>query len=315
MLGHCKKDHYLFDRDENNQHSNIWHAPIITCKYFELIIVFRPIACRSFIFLSWQIAVHHVGELIFRNVALNEMAPLTNGVVPSTPILWRQGGRSVTYRQKQTGHKRKAPNPRAVRKLIWFPIRECNDRASEGKKRKKIRWYGWGTKKPGNGTKKTLSKTGPRPLRISDLLANEKTFQLSMFFLRCVFSRCNKLNVTHIPGARFSITLCFPPVSTVRRLLSTPRLYAHAAGIPGRLHFYPPALRVLLSKKIFFSSTLAKFCPVTSFRLWRVFGRRYCFFMPRKYLCTIWILVKILFVNSSTRPILDQYPLTNIWIS
>lgn len=114
------------------------------------------------------------------------------------------------------------------------------------KKRKKRK------KNAGDKTKKTLSKTGPRSLRISDLPANEKTFQLSMFFLRRVFSRCNKLNVTHIPGARFSITLCFPPVSTVRRLLSTPRLYARA-GIPGRLHFYPPALRCpSLEKKIFF---------------------------------------------------------------
>lgn len=107
----------------------------------------------------------------------------------------------------------------------------------------------------GNRTKKTLSKTGPGSLRISDLPANEKTFQLSMFFLRRVFSRCNKLNVTHIPGARFSITLCFPPVSTVRRLLSIPRLYARAA-IPGRLHFYPTALRCpSLEKNFFFINT------------------------------------------------------------
>lgn len=139
------------------------------------------------------------------------------------------------------------------------------ERARGKKKRKKIRWYGWGTKKlKGDGgrnrTKKTLSKTGPRSLRISDLPANEKTFQLSMFFLRRVFSRCNKLNVTHIPGARFSITLCFPPVSTVRRLLSTPRLYARA-GIPGRLHFYPPALRCPSLEKNFFSINTSEILP------------------------------------------------------
>lgn len=69
------------------------------------------------------------------------------------------------------------------------------------------------------------------------LPANEKTFQLSMFFLHRVFSRCNKLNVTHIPGARFSITLCFPPVSTVRRLLSRAQ-----ASTSGRLHFHSPPL-------------------------------------------------------------------------
>lgn len=126
------------------------------------------------------------------------------------------------------------------------------ERAREKEKENSMVWMR-DKKKTGNGTKKTLSKTGPRPLRISDLPANEKTFQLSMFFLRRVFSRCNKLNVTHIPGARFSITLCFPPVSTVRRLLSTPRLYARAAGIPGRLHFYPPALRCPSLEKNFFS--------------------------------------------------------------
>lgn len=134
------------------------------------------------------------------------------------------------------------------------------ERAGEKEKENSMVWLR--DKKMGDRTKKTLSKTGPRSLRISDLPANEKTFQLSMFFLRSVFSRCNKLNVTHIPGARFSITLCFPPVSTVRRLLSTPRLYARAA-IPGRLHFYPTALRCPSLEKNFFSSTLAKFCPVT----------------------------------------------------
>lgn len=126
------------------------------------------------------------------------------------------------------------------------------DREREGEG---IRCYGWGIKK-GDGTKKTLSKTGPGSLRISGLCAhaNEKTFQLSMFFLRRVFSRCNKLNVTHIPGARFSITLCFPPVSTVRRLLSTPRERARA-GMPGRLHFYPVLYTLsssLEKKKCFF---------------------------------------------------------------
>lgn len=150
-------------------------------------------------------------------------------------------------------------------------------RAREKKRERKFDGMDEGQKNPGDRTKKTLSKTGPRSLRISDLPANEKTFQLSMFFLRRVFSRCNKLNVTHIPGARFSITLCFPPVSTVRRLLST--------TIPARARGYYLAecisilLRyvVLLSKKIFFPSTLAKFCPVT-LRLWRVFGRRYFFY-------------------------------------
>jgi len=93
-----------------------------------------------------------------------------------------------------------------------------------------------------------------------NLPANEKTFQLSMFFLRRVFSRCNKLNVTHIPGARFSITLCFPPVSTVRRLLSTPRLYARA-GIPGRLHFYPPVLCCPSLGKNFFFINTSKILP------------------------------------------------------
>lgn len=118
----------------------------------------------------------------------------------------------------------------------------------------------WMRDKKGDGTKKTLSKTGPGSLRISGLCAraNEKTFQLSMFFLRRVFSRCNKLNVTHIPGARFSITLCFPPVSTVRRLFSTPRERARA-DMPGRLHFYPVLYTLSSSlekkKKFFFINT------------------------------------------------------------
>jgi len=152
-----------------------------------------------------------------------------------------------------------------------------------------------GQKKTGNRTKKTLSKTGPRSLRISDLPANEKTFQLSMFFLRRVFSRCNKLNVTHIPGARFSITLCFPPVSTVRRLLSTPRLYPRArarAAIPGRLHFYPLALRCPSLEKNFFSSTLAKFCPVT-LRLSRGFGQQYFVPLRVENIFTQSVLVKM----------------------
>lgn len=88
------------------------------------------------------------------------------------------------------------------------------------------------TKKGWN--EKNLIENGPGVVaHLSGLPANEKTFQLSMFFLHRVFSRCNKLNVTHIPGARFSITLCFPPVSTVRRLLSRAR-----AGTSGRLHFH-----------------------------------------------------------------------------
>lgn len=86
---------------------------------------------------------------------------------------------------------------------------------------------------------KNLIENGPGVVAhlSAGLPANEKTFQLSMFFLHRVFSRCNKLNVTHIPGARFSITLCFPPVSTVRRLLSRAQ-----AGTSGRLHFHSPPL-------------------------------------------------------------------------
>lgn len=86
---------------------------------------------------------------------------------------------------------------------------------------------------------KNLIENGPGVVAhlSAGLPANEKTFQLSMFFLHRVFSRCNKLNVTHIPGARFSITLCFPPVSTVRRLLSRAQ-----ASTSGRLHFHSPPL-------------------------------------------------------------------------
>lgn len=124
------------------------------------------------------------------------------------------------------------------------------ERALEKEKENSMVWMR--DKKTGNRTKKTLSKTGPRSLRISDLPANEKTFQLSMFFLRRVFSRCNKLNVTHIPGARFSITLCFPPVSTVRRLLSTPRLYPRARLYLADCISILLRYVVLLSKKIFF---------------------------------------------------------------
>lgn len=89
---------------------------------------------------------------------------------------------------------------------------------------------------------------------------NEKTFQLSTFFLRRVFSRCNKLNVTHIPGACFSITLCFPPVSTTRRLLASD--CAH-----GRLHFHSPFARCVsfseTKKEIIFLTPL-KFLVTTS---------------------------------------------------
>lgn len=116
--------------------------------------------------------------------------------------------------------------------------------------------------------KKTLSGSGPGIVaHLRSARANGKTFQLSMFFLRRVFSRCNKLNVTHIPGARFSITLCFPPVFMVRRLLSALPARACARGYAWQIAFLSRALYVVLysrgKKKNFFSSTLAKFCVVT----------------------------------------------------
>lgn len=119
--------------------------------------------------------------------------------------------------------------------------------------------------------------------------ANGKTFQLSMFFLRRVFSRCNKLNVTHIPGARFSITLCFSPVFTVRRLLSVLPARACARGYAWQIAFLSCALYTLSStlwkKKFFFINTR----EILRRNAWtvtviRLAMSRYCSFIRRKYL-------------------------------
>lgn len=116
---------------------------------------------------------------------------------------------------------------------------------------------------------KNLIENGPGSrCRISGLPAareNGKTFQLSMFFLRRVFSRCNKLNVTHIPGARFSITLCFPPVFHGSPFAFHPareRVYAWQIVFLSPRSIRCPLLSKI-KKKFFFSSTLAKFCVVT----------------------------------------------------
>lgn len=184
--------------------------------------------------------------------------------------------------------ERKTPNPRVVGKLIWFPIRGCNDRAGrrEGRERK-FDGTGWGTKKRGIERKKTLSKTGPGVVAHLRSAHEREDFPIIYVFSPPRFFALQQIKRNPHPwGTLLDYSLfssCFHSSPfAFRPVLAR----ARARGYAWQIAFLSlcATLSFLEKKKIFFSSTLAKFRVVT-LRSWRMFDWRCrdCSFVHRKY--------------------------------